>query len=339
MSKRVNELAGNPGAVVAEASRASVARGVSPTPASPTRTFGPAGEAEARGLFRNFAILSVLVTGAFVVLLVEWFCFSLKSSLFSHLPLIPLVSAWWIWKRPGGEVMPPFKPSPGWAALLGVSVAGLLGGYWLVWRGRGGLPPAEYLCLMISAYLLALLAVALLTLGTGVVKTFRFPILFLVFMIPWPQVLVDGVETALQFASAEAAHAFLILSGIPVLRDGLVFKLPGLTFEVAQECSGIRSSLVLFITSVLGAQLLLRSRWRRRVLVLAVLPLGVLRNGFRILTLGWLCVHVDPAMIDSPLHHSGGPIFFVLSLGPFFLLLWWLRRGERRRAASVSPRG
>lgn len=281
----------------------------------------------------------MLATGAFAVPLLELLRFSLKSSLFSHIPLIPLVSAWWIWKRPGDEVLPQLKPCPGGAALVGVLVAGLLGSYWLFWRGRGVFPQAEYLCLMTLAYLLTLLAVTLLTLGRGVVKTFRFPLLFLVFMIPWPQVLVDAVETALQFASAEAAHAFLILSGLPVLRDGLVFKLPGLTFEVAQECSGIRSSLVLFITSVLGAQLLLRTRWRRWVLVLAVLPLGVLRNGFRILTLGWLCVHVDPAMINSPIHHSGGPIFFVLSLGPFFLLLWCLRRGERRRAAPVSPPG
>lgn len=298
----------------------------------------PPGSAE-RSALGYCALLAVLVTGGFAAPLVEWFRFSLKSSLFSHLPLIPLVSAWWIWKRPGGEVMPPLKPAPGWAAVAGGSAVGLLGSYWLVWRASEGVPVAEYLSLMTTAYLLALLAVGLLTLGTGVVRTFRFPILFLVFMIPWPQVLVDVVETALQFASAEAAHAFLVLSGVPVLRDGLLFKLPGLTFEVAQECSGIRSSLVLFITSVLGAQLLLRTRWRRWVLVLAVLPLGVLRNGFRILTLGWLCVHVDPAMINSPIHHSGGPIFFVLSLGPFFLLLWWLRRGERRRAASASPRG
>lgn len=291
-----------------------------------------------RRALRRFVLLAVLVTGALALPLVEWFRFSLKNSLFSHLPLIPLVSAWWIWKRAGGEVVPRVKPSPGWAAIVAVTAGMLLGGYWLLRHGPRALPPAEYLCLMTAAYLAALLAAALLTLGAEVVKAFRFPILFLVFMIPWPQTVVDAVETALQFASAEAAHGMLMLSGVPVLRDGLVFKLPGLTFEVAQECSGIRSSLVLFITSVLGAQMLLRTRWRRWVLVLAVVPLGVLRNGFRILTLGWLTVNVDPAVIDSPLHHSGGPIFFVLSLGPFFLLLWWLRRGERRRSPASPPR-
>ncbi len=302
---------------------------------------GPGDDAATRLALRRFALLAVVVTGAFAQPLVEWFSFSLKNSLFSHLPLIPLVSAWWIWKRPGGEQVPRVRASPGRAALAAAAaglVVVMVVSYWLVWRGRGTLPQAEYLCLMTGAYLATLLAAALLTLGAGVVKAIRFPILFLVFMVPWPQALVDGVETVLQLASAEVAHGFLMLSGVPVLRDGLVFKLPGLIFEVAQECSGIRSSLVLFITSVLGAQLLLRTRWRRAVLVLAVLPLGVLRNGFRILTLGWLTVNVNPAVIDSPLHHSGGPIFFVLSLGPFFLLLWWLRRSERGGAATAPPR-
>jgi hypothetical protein len=31
-------------------------------------------------------------------------------------------------------------------------------------------------------------------------------------------------------------------------------------------------------------------------------------------------------MIDSPIHHKGGPLFFALSLIPLYLLLWWLRR-------------
>ena len=61
-----------------------------------------------------------------------------------------------------------------------------------------------------------------------------------------------------------------------------------------------------------------------------VIPLGILRNGFRILVIGLLCVHVGPHMIDSPIHHQGGPFFFALSLVPLFLLLWWLRRQEQR---------
>jgi exosortase/archaeosortase family protein len=74
---------------------------------------------------------------------------------------------------------------------------------------------------------------------------------------------------------------------------------------------------------------LLTSSWRRIVLVALVFPLAIVRNGFRILVIGLLCVHVGPHMIDSPIHHQGGPLFFALSLIPFFLLVWWLRRTER----------
>jgi hypothetical protein len=54
--------------------------------------------------------------------------------------------------------------------------------------------------------------------------------------------------------------------------------------------------------------------------------LAILRNGFRVFVIGELCVHVSPSMIDSPIHRKGGPIFFALSLIPFFLFLVLLRK-------------
>ena len=98
---------------------------------------------------------------------------------------------------------------------------------------------------------------------------------------------------------------------------------------VAQECSGIRSTWVLVMTSLLASHLFLNTSWRRIVLVAFVIPLGAVRNGFRILVLALLSVYIGPQMIDSPIHHQGGPLFFVLSLVPLSLLLWWLRRHDR----------
>jgi exosortase/archaeosortase family protein len=122
--------------------------------------------------------------------------------------------------------------------------------------------------------------------------------------------------------------------GLPYNRDGMFFQMPGILIEVADECSGIRSSYVLFITSLVASYLFLQSPWRRTALVLAVIPLGILRNGFRILVLAWLCVEVNPELIHSFIHHRGGPIFFVLSLVPLIALLWLLRKGEKRKAES-----
>ena len=101
---------------------------------------------------------------------------------------------------------------------------------------------------------------------------------------------------------------------------------PRLNLEVAEECSGLRSSLVLFITSLLAGHMFLDKTWKKTVLALLVLPIGVLRNAVRILTIALLTIHVDSDIIDGPLHHRGGPVFFVLSLCVLFAALFLLHR-------------
>jgi exosortase/archaeosortase family protein len=64
--------------------------------------------------------------------------------------------------------------------------------------------------------------------------------------------------------------------------------------------------------------------------------LGIIRNAFRVLTIALLCVHVDTRMIHHWIHQHGGPIFFVLSLIPFSLLLLYLRRSETGRRGVDS---
>ncbi len=63
--------------------------------------------------------------------------------------------------------------------------------------------------------------------------------------------------------------------------------------------------------------------------------LGIVRNAFRIFVLSELCVHVNPNFIDSPLHHRGGPIFFALSLVPFFLLVWIVKKLDGPRSSTI----
>jgi exosortase len=158
-----------------------------------------------------------------------------------------------------------------------------------------------------------------------------FPVSFLIFMVPMPDAILNILEQGSVLASADMAAFFFDASGTPLLRDGTVFALPGIVLEVARECSGIRSSWVLFITSIIASHLFLDGPWRRLVLVAFVIPLAIVRNAFRILVIGLLCVHVGPHMIDSVIHHRGGPIFFAISLVPMLALVAWLRRGEHRK--------
>ena len=127
---------------------------------------------------------------------------------------------------------------------------------------------------MALAYVSFVAAGGFLFLGSKWMAAAAFPVAFLIFMVPLPDAAVNWLETASVLASADVAALFFKMTGTPLLRDGTVFALPGIVLKVAQECSGIRSSWVLFITSLVASHLFLESPWRRIVLVAFVIPLG-----------------------------------------------------------------
>jgi exosortase C (VPDSG-CTERM-specific) len=213
------------------------------------------------------------------------------------------------------------------------SVFGVLGltavGFAMAWgQPAAPLSQNDQLGLFAFGFVALLGAVVCFTLGRRWMVAAAFPLAFLLFLVPLPDAAADFLENASMLASADAAGFFFDITGTPVLRSGTIFELPGIVIRVAQECSGIRSSWVLFITGLVAANMFLRSNWRRGLLVGFVIPLGIIRNGFRVWVIASLCIHFGPQMINSPIHRRGGPLFFALSLAPLFLLLWWLRRRE-----------
>ena len=267
-----------------------------------------------------------LMTLLFIQPLTRLILYAARSALHSHILLVPFVSAYLLYLQRGRHSAD-FRSSIGGTVVVGgIGIAALAAG--IQWRGSLSLN--DELALMALAFVTLVAAGGFLFLGAKWMAAAAFPIAFLVFMVPLPDAAVNWLENASMLASAEAAALYFSVSGTPVFRHGTVFELPGIVLRVAQECSGIRSSWVLFMTSLLAAHLFLRTRWRRFVLVAFVIPLGILRNGFRILVIGLLCVHIGPHMINSSIHRQGGPLFFALSLIPLYLLLWWLQRQERR---------
>ena len=284
--------------------------------------------------FGSGACSVILLLAAFGRPLLGLANYAAHSSLHSHILLIPFVSGYLLYLR--RDQLPKER-----AADLPLGILALAGGlgvflfaHWLAFAGRASTDNYYFVLLTIS-FLCCLAAGGFLFFGRDWMRAAAFPLAYLIFMIPMPDAMADALESASKYASAEVANILFHLSGTPILRAGRVFQLPNITIEVAQECSGIRSSWVLLMTSVLAANLFLKTSWRRIVLLAFIIPLGILRNGFRILVIGLLCVNVGPQMIHSPIHTRGGPVFFVLSLIPLLLLLWWLRKGEIR-ARSVE---
>jgi exosortase len=162
-----------------------------------------------------------------------------------------------------------------------------------------------------------------------------YPFVLLIFMVPLPPAVLTAIIVFLQVASADASAVLFSLIGMPFFRDGFVFALPGLTIQVAEECSGIRSSLALLISGLVMAYVLLRAPWTRATLALLIVPLAIVKNAVRIVLLSWLAVHVDPSFITgSAVHRNSGIPLFLASLTILGGLAWLLSRAERKRASA-----
>ena len=287
----------------------------------------------------NCAVCRRRVTGLMAVTVILIICFSrplydlawysLHSELHSYIPLIPLLSLYVIWSKRRSLALAS-RPVERVAVLPLLGGLATLAGY--CWAQHAGWRPstADYLAIMTLSFLLFFVAASFVFLGPETLRTIAFPVGFLIFTVPFPGFLQSSVEYFLQYSSAQAADVLFRMSDTPIFRQGLVFNSPGFSFEVAPECSGIHSTFILFIISLLAGHLFLRAPWHRVVLALAVIPLAILRNGLRIFIIGELCVRISRDMINSYIHRHGGPIFFALSLIPFFLLLAILRKSESR---------
>jgi exosortase C (VPDSG-CTERM-specific) len=273
-----------------------------------------------------FAIVLLVVFARHLLMLISYVA---GSQLHSYILLVPFVSAYLLYLRRDQLPKSYGTDLPLTIVSLTAGVGLLALTYSLEFAGRA---PAnsDRIVLLTLSFLCCLAAGGFFFFGRAWMRAAAFPLAYLIFMVPMPDAMRDALETASKSAAAEVANLLFHLSGTPFLRAGAIFQLPNITIEVAQECSGIRSSWVLFMTSILAANLFLKTRWRRFALVAFVIPLGILRNGFRILVIGLLCVNVGPQMIHSLIHRRGGPLFFMLSLIPFFLVLWWLRKGDAR---------
>jgi exosortase C (VPDSG-CTERM-specific) len=276
------------------------------------------------------ACFVIALLGGFAQPLLALINYAAGSDLYSYILLIPFVSGYLLYIRRNQLPKDYVVDRPLAMALLAAGFGVLAFTYWLHFVGQSPAKTADYLALETVSFLCCLAAGGFFFLGRDWMRAAAFPLAYLIFMVPMPDAMADALESASKYASAEVANALFHLSGTPFLREGLVFQLPNITIEVAQECSGIRSSWVLLMTSILAANLFLKTPWRRLALVAFVIPLAILRNGFRILVIGLLCVNVGPQMIHSVIHRRGGPLFFALSLVPLLLLLVWLHRGEAR---------
>ncbi len=184
-------------------------------------------------------------------------------------------------------------------------------------------PAAALVAVWIGAFVLVY--------GRRAARRAAFPLLFLACTVPIPAPWLAAAVQVLKDGSTEAVALLFSATGSVHHRDGYIFSLPGVVIEIADECSGIRSSIGLLLTSLLAGHLFLQKGWTRTALIAAVLPMAILKNAIRIVALTLLSVHVDPGFLTGQLHHEGGVVFFLLALALMTPILLLLRGVESPR--------
>ena len=194
---------------------------------------------------------------------------------------------------------------------------------------------ATLLSATIFGIVLIWIAGFILIFGLRAVIAAAFPFGFLFVVVPIPVPALNHFISVLQYSSAYMSGLLFKALTIPALRQGVTISLPGIDIEVAEQCSGIRSSIALVLASSLAGYVFLRGALSRLFLVFITVPVVILKNAVRIVALSGLALYVDKSFLFGRLHRYGGLCFSLLDLAIVVPLLLQLHKSEARRRQEI----
>ena len=262
-----------------------------------------------RGFLWGSLLIATLLVAAYFRVLVKLVYDWWQIPDFSHGFLVPPFAAYVLWRKRDRLLATEVAPRWSGAAvvLLGLLVL-LLGVY-----------GAELFLSRISL-LIVLAGLALGFGGTRMLAEMRFALLVLLLAIPIPAIVYTQITFPLQILASKLASSMLPLFGVPVLRDGNILRLPAMSLEVAEACSGIRSLVSLLALAIFYGYFLDRSLWRRTVLALASVPIAIAANAVRILGTGLSVQYWDPEKAMGFFHEFSGWVIFLFSFASLLAL-------------------
>lgn len=154
--------------------------------------------------------------------------------------------------------------------------------------------------------------------GLHLIKTLRFPLIFLFLMLPLPGLVYRNLTFPLQIISSKWSVAFLNMIGVLAYREGNVIDLGFSQLQVVEACNGLRFILPLFTIGVLFAFWKKKSLWKRISLISITIPIAILANIFRISGTGVLSNYFGKDAAEGFFHSFSGWVVFMASFLIFF---------------------
>lgn len=200
--------------------------------------------------------------------------FLAADSYYSHGFLVPLVSAYLIWRKKEKLKTLPIVSSPAGVAVL---IAGLL--LHII---------SSILKINFGSYLSLLIVLEGLILylwGRKINRQLLFPLAFLAFMLPLPGVAIIAITFKMKILAAQLAAAAAKAMGIPAVMDGSTIYLPRGSLVVGDPCSGLRSLISLLALGAIFTQFISGGMARKSIFFLSAIPIALISNVLRIILL------------------------------------------------------
>jgi exosortase len=255
-----------------------------------------------------------------------------RDANYNHGFLIPLVSAYFLWQKKSRLVNTRSSPS-----LWGL--AGLVGGLSLFVVGTAA---AEVFTQRVGLLVLCASLVCFLW-GWRHLRLVAFPMMFLLLAIPLPYVIYYGLTMPMQALAAKIAVGGLRVIGVPAVVQGNIIHLAGgVSLEVAEACSGIRSLYAFLAAGALMAYSLPVAWWGRLLVFATAIPLTVAGNAFRVLGSGVAAAFFGMEAIRGTIHEMFGLVVFIVTLSLFYAVKKvaqsiWLHGTSQPSSSSASP--
>jgi exosortase len=238
----------------------------------------------------------------------RWFA---ENSYYGHGILVPLVSLYLVWrKREDLKKLPP-QPSP-WGFrlfILGIII------FWI----------SAILHVYFTSGFSMLIVMAGLVLhfyGKKALGEIRFPLLFLVFMVPLPLILVAFICFKLKIIAAHLATFILNRIGLPAIQLSSIIKMAHSNVLVEDSCGGLRSLISLTALGCIFAYRLRIRLMKKMLLFASAIPIAVITNACRIVFLSAVGEIWGTEFTQGFLHDLSGYLVFVFA----FLMLYAVKK-------------
>ncbi|HVP37170.1 MAG TPA: exosortase/archaeosortase family protein [Terriglobales bacterium] len=276
-------------------------------------------------------LLIILFIGLYLQVIIgligDWWV----DSNYSHGFLVPLVSAYLVWKKKDKLITLERKKS-----YLGFLILLLGLGIYIV--GTAG---AEYFSARLSLVIVLFGLIFYLN-GKEWAKELLFPIAFLAFMVPIPNVIYYAIAFPMQLLSSKLTQTLLHFIGLPSVRQGNIILLPNYSMEVAEACSGLRSLVSLLALGAFFAYVTFprepdsrKSNFKRLILFISVFPIAIGANIFRIFITAIGAYVISPKLAEDFLHKLSGLVVFLISVFSLFIISQIIKFFSRKKIKTA----